>query len=577
MAEDEWVDDPSPDGDWVDDDKIPSTSKLESAVRGLGQGASLGFWDELAGAGEAIGQSIGIKGLGEDLGKGDGLSFVKPLALDPDRDFSQAYTEGRDKWRGEDKQARADNPATFTGGELGGSVASSFIPGLNVAKGATLANIAGKAALQGGLSGLGNSEADNIQDLAMDTGKNAAIGGAVGGTLGYVAPKVGEGLDWAKNKIADKTDDLAERFAGRALGAERGTIKKLGIDKVKAAGRQALDEGVLSPLANTDDLISRTAALKKTGGEMMGQAYNAIDDAGKSTFNPMEAAQAVDEQLGGFYRSPLNRGEAQQFDNTLEAIKMRAPSKLGGDAGDVFIPLTEAQGLKEELGRAANWKNNPKPTEKELMAREAYRIVNRQIDAAVASGEEAIESAGLKDVLKKGKELFGRASDAETLLGNKQAREQGNKILGLTDWGVLGAGGVGAAVTGGASIPGTLGLIGAKKGLEKYGSQNAALGLDQVSKLLMKSPKMAELYNSNPQAFSALATKMAQKVMPDKKESRPFEKDALLQKTQGTKYAQVFQNASKRGDKAVGAANFVLQSTDPEYRKMMLGDEEEQN
>jgi len=167
---------------------------LESGVRGLGQGASLGLWDELAGAGEAIGQSVGIKGLGEDIGKGEGLSFVKPLALDPDRDFGQAYSEGRDKWRGEDKIAQHDNPGTYGTGQVAGGVASSFVPGLNIAKGASVANAAGKAALQGGLMGFGNSEADNLKDLAIDTAKGAGTGAVIGGgttaALNKISPAV---------------------------------------------------------------------------------------------------------------------------------------------------------------------------------------------------------------------------------------------------------------------------------------------------------------------------------------------------------------------------------------------------
>lgn len=552
----------------------PKTSKLEAGARGLGQGASLNFWDEIAGAGEAIGQSVGVKGLGSSNFSDIGLTT--PLALDENRDFSQAYTEGRDKWRGEDATARSDNPGSYMAGELGGGVASAFIPGLNVAKGASLANIAGKGALQGGLMSLGGSEAEDISGLAKDTGKGAALGGAMSGVIGYAAPKIGDAIDWGIGKLASGSDDVAERLAGRALGAERGTIKKLGLDKVKAAGRQALDEGVLSPLASTDDLIARNAAVKSRGGEMMGEVYDAIDDAGKSTFNPMEAASKVEGELGDFYRSPINRGEANQLDNTLESIRMRVPENMSSGPGDAFIPLTEAQKLKQELGKVANWKNNINVTEKEKMARQAYGIVSSQIDEAVESGAQQIGSDGLLDTLKQGKQLYGNASTADSLLENKLAREQGNKILGLTDWGVLGAGGAGAAFTGGASIPGTMALLAGKKGLEKYGAQTSAIGLDKVSQMLKKSPKMAELYSSNPQVFNSMANRLASKMGEDEQKSKPFETSSLIQKTQGSKYAQILQEASQRGENAVASTNFVLQQTDPEYRKMILGNEEEE-
>lgn len=566
MADSDWVDDPH-DDDWVDDN--PKTSKLESAARGLGQGVSLGFWDELAGLGEAVGQEAGVKGLGSsDWGD---LGFTKPTFLDGQSSFGDVYDKGRDKWRAEDKTAKADNPGTYGASEVAGSIGSAFIPGLNVAEGASLANIAGKAALSGGISGAGYSEADNIKDLARDAAVSAGIGGATGAAVGYAAPKIGEAADYVVNRIKGGADEGAERLAARALGAERGTIKKLGYDKVKAAGRQALDEGVLSPLANTDDLIARNAALKKSGGEMMGQAYQAIDDAGASTFNPLDVASKVDEQLGGFYRSPINRGETQQLENTLESIMLR---------GDKNIPLSEAQSLKEELAKVANWKNNVAPTDKEKMARQAYGIVNGAIDDAVKSGSQVIEQAGLKDVLSKGKSLYGNASTAQTLLDNKLAREQGNKMFGLTDT-IMGAGALGY---GGYTQDWdtALGVMAAKKGLEKYGAQNGAMLLNKVSQQLMKSPSFSKLATSNPQAFNRAATTMVQKLMgepPERQneESKPIiDTGALMNKVQGTKYATVLQNAAQRGDKAVGAANFVLQQTDPEYRKQVLGLEEDQ-
>lgn len=44
---------------------------------------------------------------------------------------------------------------------------------------------------------------------------------------------------------------------------------------------------------------------------------------------------------------------------------------------------------------------------------------------------------------------------------------------------------------------------------------------------------------------------------------------ALLQKTQGTKYGQVLQNAAQKGDQSFNAAHFVLFNRDPEYRKQL--------
>jgi hypothetical protein len=235
----------------------------------------------------------------------------------------------------------------------------------------------------------------------------------------------------------------------------------------------------------------------------MGKAYDAIDEAGASTFSPLKVAEEFDDTLGNFYRSPINKGETRQLENTIESIMMRNADDASA------IPLREAQLLKEELQKVANWKNKLNVTDKERMARDAYGIVSRNIDDAVEQGGEAVNQAGLGETLKQGKSLFSNASTAGQLLENKFAREQGNNLLGLTD-AITGAGALGY----GASTDdwGTAGAIMlGKKGLQKYGSQNSALALNKVSKMLMRSPRLAELATKNPNAFNSLAQSIAER------------------------------------------------------------------
>lgn len=469
--------------------KATPASKVDTAVMQGLQGATAGFLDEASGAGEAIGRALGIEGLG---GSFSDVGFAKGgPTLDKDI-LKEAYRRARDRKRGILKKQEADNPATAGVAKFAGMVAS---PLSKATKGLSLARAGG---VIGGVNALGESTAEDLPGMAKDT----AIGYGTGAILGKGIEKASPYISAGTEKLGKGARNLAERFAGRALGAERGTIKSLGADKVQAAGAHALDEGILSPLANTDDLIARNEAAKKAGGKLMDKAYTAIDDAGASTFNPLKVASEVDDQIGGFYRSPINRGEANQLENTLESILMR---------GEGNIPIKEAQVLKQELGKVANWKNNLNITEKEKMAREAYGIVSRNIDDAVKSGSDLINQAGLGDILNKGKAIFGNASTAEKLLQNKLAREQGNKLIGLTDWGVLGAGGGLAVPTGGASVPVAMGMTAAKKGLEKYGAQNTALALNKVSKMLMKTPRFAEMARNNPKAFNALAASIAKR------------------------------------------------------------------
>lgn len=504
--------------------------KIESAARGLAQGASMGFADEITG---------GLESLFTD----------KP------------YEQARDESRANYARAKDANPSTYTTGEIGGGVASALLPGANIARGASLGKAVLQSALLGGVTGLGYSEADDLGGLAKDTAANAALGGLVGGAAQKFMPMASRALE----KVGESAGDMAEKVAARALGAERGTIKSLGMDRVKGAGRYALDNELLGLGASTEDMVAKNAAIKSRGGEMMGKAYQAIDDAGASTFNPREVAEKVDDQLGDIWRSPLNRGEVNQFDNTIEAILARGP-------GD--IPISEAQLLKEELGSAANWKNKLQVSPKEQMARDAYRIVSEQIDEAVKLGQGAVDQAGLSTLLDEGKALYSKGSTAEQLLENKLAREEGNKFIGLTD-AITGAGSLGyGGATGDWET--AAGIMGAKKLGEKYGAKAAARGLDQVSKALMKSPQMADLANRSPQVFNAIAQKMenvvASPVKAAENEPKPYDKTAIMNKVRGTKFEQTLQSAAQRGDQAFNAAYFVLQNN-PEYRASVQADD----
>jgi hypothetical protein len=462
-----------------------------------------------------------------------------------------AYQKARDIEREALKKGKEENPEVANVAEIAGAVVSpvnKLMPGASLAK---------QGAVVGGLSGLGASEGDLSADLT-NAAQGAALGGVFGKALDVAAPLAQKGAQ----ALGNKAEDLANRMAARAIGAERGTVKKLGLDKVKDIGRYALDNKLLS--SDAEEMLARNEALKSRAGQMMGDVYSQIDEAGASTFNPLEVASKVDEQIGGFYRSPINKGETAQLENTLEAILMR---------GDKAIPLKDAQVLKQELGKVAKWKMTPDPSDKELMARDAYRVVSDAIDKATEEGAKSINKEGLTELLSQGKKLYSSAMGAEELLLNKVAREQGNKLVSLTD----NIASSGAAASGGVA-PAAATFVG-KKGLEKYGPKLTAETLDKASKMLLKSPNMQQMMKVNPEAFNALVYKAAEQMTPQnqtQREPQSFNdessQEALIQKMQGTPYAQMLQNAAQNGEQSFAAANYVLQQRDENYRKKLRGE-----
>lgn len=462
------------------------------------------------------------------------------------------------------------------GGALGMGVASVPMAGAFSAAGESLKNGINQL-LHGDDSkkfGVPQTPVDiaNKSVEAFNSGATQEMGGQViAKGLQAGSQAIAPSINKAKNSIGNSLKDTADSLAARALGTERGSVNKMGIDKVKQAGRYALDEGIITPLASTDDMLERALARKAVGGQKMGEVYSKIDDAGKSTFNPLDEAANVEKKIGDFWRSPINKSETGQLENTLEAITMR---------GDKNIPIKEAQILKEELGKVAKW-NSANVTDKEQMARDAYGIISKRIDEVVDQGATSIGTDDLLALLKEGKRDFSNSSTAESLLKIKQAREQGNKLIGLTDT-IFGSGAI--AVSG----PAAIGAVGTKKVIDGYGAQNAALGLDKVSKYLLKSPKMLELSKNSPQIFQSIVQKFEKSFAPEvqqiqraaenedierkpdvEKPGAQVDKDKILNKLQGSKYAQVLQNAADKGEKSFSAAHFVLSQRDVNYRKQL--------
>ena len=476
-----------------DQEQREKVSATEAFVRGGAQGFTADNADEITGGLEA---------------------------LVTDKPYKQARDESRANYRA----AAEDQPVPYYGGMITGGAATLAIPGMAAAtRAAPIAFSAGMGALQG----LGASEAENFSaQQAKDVGMGLGVGGAfgVGGKLMSKAPAGAAGL--------------AENRAAAALGAERGTIKTIGADKVRAAGRQALDEGVVTPLAETGEMIKRNDQVKQRGVDMMRDVYGQIDETGKKYFDPLDAAVKIEQKVGDFYRSPINKGETAQLENTLESILMR---------GDNRISLVEAQNLKEELSKVAKWKNQ-NVSDKELMARDAYFVISDQIDRAVEQGMKEIGKTDLVVTLKKGKQLYSNAKTTQKLLDNRYARDQGNKMgFGLTDSIILGTA---YAATGNpiSAIPAYAGKI----AYDRYGSQSIASGVNAVSKALSPAAMGS--------GFSAAKSGL----------QMPTIDYIVKSKLQGTKYEGVFSGDKQRDS----IAHKLMFARDPEYAALILGEQE---
>src|SRR6185312_13556104 len=128
-------------------------------------------------------------------GRGGSLSYTDP---------NITYDQRRDAYRRVNADAKAANPKAYTGGEIAGGVATAFMPGMTLSKGAGALKVGAQGALLGGAAAAGESEATDAKHLLKDTAEGAAIGGAGGAVLhkavGTAAKIVGRALP----ELADK-------------------------------------------------------------------------------------------------------------------------------------------------------------------------------------------------------------------------------------------------------------------------------------------------------------------------------------------------------------------------------------
>lgn len=363
----------------------PEPGYLEAGLRGLKQGATFGFGDELTGLAES--------------------------AL-----TRKTYKQARDEARANDQAAEEAHPVVYGAGELGGGLATALVPGGAAARGA-LAGVKG-AALAGAAYGAGSSEADltegDVGGLARDTAVGAGAGvvahGAVkvaGKAVKAVAPKARAALEkYARSETEDLLGGAAKSAAGRAaLGAGAGLYSgdedqvgsalkgaalavavpaahRAASKAVKAAILAALERGGRKEAAKVAQAVSaaRAHALAEVDPALLDAAEPALGIAGKpprlalAEYTPPGAKQALPAEAERLALPPVPPAEGRGI---------RLGPGAEGEASTAAIPLPEGH-------RPPRWAKPPQLTAAEERALDAEARVAApvKLGTRVASPEE---------------------------------------------------------------------------------------------------------------------------------------------------------------------------------------------
>lgn len=519
-----------------------------SLLRGGAQGVTLGFADELAGAGGAA------------------LDAVKGS----DSDVVSNYIKNRDSYRANDAAAKAANPKTFLGGQIGGALATAAIPGLNIGAAETLGGRALGAAGLGAASALGGSKADLTQGQYGQAAKDTAIGGATGLALqpaieglvapaaGYVAGKAGDLAGWAGKKALNTAFDVPEAVTSRYLA------------NPNAVNSALSREGVAQKLADTlGDVRADTGPAQEAAMSTLSKARDA---------SGMPVSDAVD------ILSKFNDPDAQAMVQKLQQGYAQRANGISPEADAGFLSESEMHDVKKTLQGLTDWKK-PLATSDQAMARQASGDINQTLksnnndyQSAMSDLSQNIQSkndlaqkfsiqpdysgnnesgftygdktlSGLKDLVRGNKvdreRVLGSLKDQgygdlsedvrnslanDLLNGSGQITGSRKTMLGAS----LGAGfgatlghasgipygtEIGAAI--GSGVGGTAGAT-----LDKYGPQIAKKALDATT--------LVNQLSSTPGA---------------------------------QKFVGAIKSAASQGQGALAATHFILSQTEPDYQK----------
>ena len=215
-----------------------------AALSGAGQGAAMDFGDELYGA---------LRG-GYD-------------AYDRDEKFEDEYKKRRDEARGFLKAIEAENPKAYMAGDIGGSIASAFVPvpGMQAKAlaSAPLLKRAFMSALSGGVGAAGRSDADSPEMLAKDIATGAAMSAGTAIGMDQFMRRIGDVIDFKKMKdkklsskdsgdgwFTDKVEKSLEKEKKKGL---TGNLGKLTPEMMAENNKRAMKEARLDRGKSADE------------------------------------------------------------------------------------------------------------------------------------------------------------------------------------------------------------------------------------------------------------------------------------------------------------------------------------
>lgn len=423
------------------------TGRMSALWRGLHQGLTFGFGDEIVAA-------------------------IRPYLHDGET-YDSALSGERDALT----QARADRPGYAYGGEIAGGVASTLGGAGLATKAPTLAGKAASGATIGGIDGLAygfGSGEGGFKSRAINAGKTAAIGGVTGGlapaaiagakiagsavvnpiasalnipshvrasaAIEKMMGRAGMTVDDAKRAISQAADDGQPEFLlADALGnsgqrglsgiaRQPGDARAMIVDMLTArqdGQGNRVSAFLADALGAPDTAAAREASMRAARGSTADAAYAAARD-GAGPVDVRGAVAAVDARVGPMRGMGV---ELDGIDKKLDGFRSRLMAR-DPSAPNSAVELSEFDrvlGVKQDLGDAIGEATRAGRGNE---ARE-LKLLQAELDAALEAASPNYRAAN-DGFAKASREIDMISEGKASASGRVRADDTAAKIAGMT-------------------------------------------------------------------------------------------------------------------------------------------------
>lgn len=316
--------------------------RSDAAANAFGQGATLGFGDEIAaGVRSAMPQFSNWMMSGPSLQRDESIGgSPTPQTVSTAPTQGQRYDEELTRQRAQTKADAKAYPVVTTGSNLAGTLATagalSMLPGGQTLLGGGATSLPGavargaaSGAALGGVQGFGEGEGGLDPRL-----KSAGTGAAVGGVVGGVLPAAGSFANYVYEKAApgilNKVADIGERFVpkGKALPLSAAAPEGGGVaqdswitsmvDTARNSAGKTTDDAALRRLALEVDRSGGVGSIRDKLTDLGDSAF--IADASRGTRRLAELGTMLPGEAGEKYTAAFNARNAQTGPRFLGAM-----------------------------------------------------------------------------------------------------------------------------------------------------------------------------------------------------------------------------------------------------------------